>query len=351
MVSSFSKGLLVLASLSGSFNAVLAQDTTITSIEETTPTVTTIQTYPATALADKRFTYPSGIPYRVDTDDQLIRGSQLGYNICNSTTEGQQSLCQTAFANSIDDFCIWAPAEPNSTVADVEGHMVAWCTKAGRGTRQIPANTFTGLQFIKTPSYIAILGYIDQTKINMVKGDWGGEMDPHGADLRGNPIGGLLFSSAFSGNTDTYVQTVEWHTFIGNNFFCFKACDPADSNDAHYCEHVFDRLGCAYNIPNNAQNNTFESCEGENQDYPGTYTVDGVAHTFTQPDESLGAITTVPYTARVPATSNCVAHKSAELFANLPTIVTDASGASITGSVNGLSTSRGASGITTTGTA
>jgi len=36
---------------------------------------------------------------------------------------------------------------------------------------------------MKTPDYVQVVGFIDQTKINMLKGDYGGEMDPHGADL------------------------------------------------------------------------------------------------------------------------------------------------------------------------
>lgn len=46
----------------------------------------------------------------------------------------------------------------------------------------MPANTLKGLQFVKTPDYIQISGFIDQTLINMVEGDWGGELDPVGAD-------------------------------------------------------------------------------------------------------------------------------------------------------------------------
>lgn len=61
--------------------------------------------------------------------------------------------------------------------------MVAWCSKPGYGTRLIPAGTLTGLQFLKTPDYIQIVGFMDQTQINMASGDYGGEMDPHGADL------------------------------------------------------------------------------------------------------------------------------------------------------------------------
>jgi len=61
--------------------------------------------------------------------------------------------------------------------------MVAWCTKPGHGTRLIPAGALTGVQFVKSPAYVQVVGFIDQTKINMLPGDYGGEMDPHGADL------------------------------------------------------------------------------------------------------------------------------------------------------------------------
>jgi hypothetical protein len=61
--------------------------------------------------------------------------------------------------------------------------MVAWCTKPGHGTRLIPADALQGVQFMKTPDYVQVVGFVDQTKINILEGDWGGEMDPHGADL------------------------------------------------------------------------------------------------------------------------------------------------------------------------
>jgi hypothetical protein len=44
---------------------------------------------------------PALQPYQADTDNG-IRGTQSGYNRCNSTTEGEKSMCQTAFINSID---------------------------------------------------------------------------------------------------------------------------------------------------------------------------------------------------------------------------------------------------------
>ncbi|KAF8072317.1 hypothetical protein FPV67DRAFT_932267 [Lyophyllum atratum] len=278
-------------------------------------------TYPATPLASKHFAYPTGIPYQVDTEPQLIRGGQTGYNICNSTTQNQNSLCQTSFVNSVDDFCLWAPIDPNSVVGDIEGEMVAWCTKPGHGSRLIPKDALQGVQFMKTPDYVQVVGFLDQTKINLKEDDWGGEMDPHGADLRGNPLGGLLYSNAWSGGkADQYTQVIEWHNFIGGHAFCIKACDPSKPNAAKFCEHIYDRIGCAYNAPNTAQNGTFESCDGENQDFPGIYVENGVTQTYKQPPESLGAISTMPYTARVPASSNCTPYTSSVLYAALATV-------------------------------
>ncbi|KII85315.1 hypothetical protein PLICRDRAFT_179041 [Plicaturopsis crispa FD-325 SS-3] len=269
-------------------------------------------------LADKRFNYPDQVPYMVDTDQGTRRGPQLGYNKCNSTTEGENSMCQTGFLNSLDDFCLWAPSKPNSLIADTEGEEVAWCTKPGRGTRVIPPGALQGVQFMRTPDYIQVVGFIDNTKINLQADDSGGELDPHGADLRGNPMGGLLYSNGFpsnNGNNQTFQQVIEWHNFMGGNAFCFKACDPAGKNAADFCQHIYDRIGCAYNAPNAAQKGVYESCQGDNQDFPGIYTENGQVMTYTQPPESLGAIATMPYQPRVPASSNCVTFSSEQLYA------------------------------------
>jgi hypothetical protein len=94
----------------------------------------------------------------------------------------------------LSDFCLWAPAKPNSIIADTEGEEVAWCTKPGRGTRIIPPSALTGVQFMRTPDYLQVVGYIDQTLINLEKGDSGGELDPHGADL----VSYLVFRHALS---------------------------------------------------------------------------------------------------------------------------------------------------------
>lgn len=130
-------------------------------------------------------------------------------------------------------------------------------------------------------------------------------------------------------------------SFSGGDFFCFKVCDPAGPNAAHFCEHIFDRIGCAYNAPNNAKNGTFEACAGDNQDFPGIYTdASGQVQTYTQPAESLGPISTIPYQPKVPASSNCVTYTSSSIYAALPTVGGVSSPSS---SVSGVSTGTRAS--------
>jgi len=273
-------------------------------------------------LADKRFTYPTGIPYQVDPN-QGVRGAQVGYNLCNTTTQNQQSMCQTAMINHIDDWCVWAPPTGPTTIGDSEGQEVAWCTKPQYGTRLIPAGAITGVQFLRAPSYVEVIAFLDQTMLNLAPDDFGGELDPHGADLRGNPLGGLVFSNGLplsgDGDNSTYTQVIEWHNFIGSNFSCFKACDPKDPNDHNYCYNQLDRVGIEYVCPNAAQNHVFEVCDSDNQMFPGVYVTDGVTTSYTQPPESLGAITSMPYTASIPASSNCVTYQSSDLFPSLPT--------------------------------
>lgn len=275
-----------------------------------------------TPLVDKHYAYPSGIPYQVDYNTAALRGPQTGYNICNSTTENQNSLCQTSFVNHIDDFCLWAPPQPNSTIGDTEGQEVAWCTKPGHGTRLIPAGALQGVQLIKTPNYIQIAGFIDQTQVNIAANDYGGELDPHGADLRGNPLGGLMYSNAFpsnGGNNDSYQQVIDWTNFMGGDGFCMKVCDPAGQNQQALCQNIYDRLGCAYNAPNNAQKGVFEVCDGDDMSPVGVYTTNGATSTYFQPAESLGPITTVPYTATPAPSSNCVTYASTALYTGQPT--------------------------------
>ncbi|KAF8752920.1 hypothetical protein RHS01_07486 [Rhizoctonia solani] len=224
--------------------------------------VVTAQTTGVVPLTDKKYTWPD-VPYQV-SPEPVGRGPQFGFNICNSTTENQQSDCQTSFVNSIDDFCLWAPATPNSLIADTEAAEVAWCSKKGHGTRVIPGGALKGVQYLKTPDYVQITG----------------ELDPHGADEQGNPLGGLIFSNAWSnGNNNSFTQVIEWTNFMGGNMFCLKICDPAGKNPAGYCEHIYDRIGCAYNAPAAYVNGTFEKCDSDSMELPGQYVSNGATTT------------------------------------------------------------------------
>ncbi|GAA6042270.1 hypothetical protein JCM8097_000607 [Rhodosporidiobolus ruineniae] len=303
-------------------------------------------------LAAKRFDYYN-LPDQADTDN-LERGRQYGYNRCNETTQNQESLCQTAIINSIDDFCLWGPPEYGEEVGNIEGEMVAYCTKATHGTRIIPEGALTGVQFMRTPNYVQVVGYINQQQINILPEDYGGEMDPHGADQRGNPLGGLVFSTAFGDNSTSngtladgtvYQQVVQWHNFMGGGTFCLKACDPAWENGWAVCEHIFDRIGCKYNAPADyaAINGTFQSCEGQNQLPPGQYVENGVTRTYTQPPESLGVISTIPYEPFTPASSNCQTFESASIFTAAQSGASSVSLAASSDATSGASTSSGAS--------
>lgn len=105
-----------------------------------------------------------------------------------------------------------------------------------------------------------------------------------------------------------------------------------DPNAPNYCYNRLDRVGIQYVCPNQAQNNVFEMCDSENQDFVGVYTSDGQTLTYTQPPESLGPITSIPYTARIPSSSNCVTYQSDQLFAGLPTVSSAPTPSSVSGS-------------------
>jgi len=174
------------------------------------------------------------------------------------------------FVNSIEDFCIWGSPTPNGVIGDVEAIVVAYCTQPGHGTRVIPPGTLTAVQFIKAPGYIQVTGLLNQTGIDMNPTDSGGELDPHGADLAGNPLGGLVFSNNLPSatNNSTYLQVNNWSNFVGSNMFCIKACDPTITSP-DYCLNTFDTEGCQFNMPASYAPNEFTSCLGDNQDAPG----------------------------------------------------------------------------------
>ncbi|EPQ52291.1 hypothetical protein GLOTRDRAFT_112240 [Gloeophyllum trabeum ATCC 11539] len=240
------------------------------------------QTYSATYL-------PSNAPPQTEQ-------GQAGTNQCG-TGVNQTSLCQNAYINSIDDFCIFGPPEPGpqSVIGNTERIEVAYCMKAGYGTRIIPDGTMQGVYFVQTPDYVQVTGVGDLTKINIPAGDAGGELDPHGADGNGNPIGGLVFSSAFG----QLAQMHEWTNFVSATEFCFRACKDGPGAPA-LCQHIYDEMGCMWNMPGNYSPGAFEQCAGDSGEPMGVY---GTS-TFYQGQPST------PSAHPAPATSSCTSHST-----------------------------------------
>jgi hypothetical protein len=274
-----------------------------------------VPTFPATPLASLSYPY-SQLPYQV-MPDQIVRGTQYGYNICNSTTRNQQSLCQTMFFNNVTDFGVWGSPNPHETVSDTEGIEVVYSTNPERGSRLIPNGAITGVQWLVAKNYIQVIVHIDQTAVNFQSTDSGGELDGWAQDGAGNPMGGFVYTNAFGTESQ---QTPYWTFFEGSGIFGIKICPPNNNQSASYCQHTLDRIGIGYNMPNNAQNGTFEVCQSDNMDIPGVYVSNGQTTSYAQPAESLGPITTVPYTARIPASSSCTPFQSASAYSQLLTV-------------------------------
>jgi hypothetical protein len=123
---------------------------------------------------------------------------------------------------------LWGAPMPNTTVGEDEEQLVAYCTTDKHGTRVIPPGALQGVQFIKTPDYVEVVGYIDQTKLNLQADDYGGEEDPHGADQRGNPLGALLYSTAFGSASGggNVTQVIEWSYVSGGPSLPFLHLTP-----------------------------------------------------------------------------------------------------------------------------
>jgi len=322
------------------------------------PTTTSLE-----PLASKHFAY-SDLPYQVTGNQGGIRGPQKGYNQCNSTTEGSSSLCQTAFANDLSDFCMWSSPNPNDTIGVSEAYEVAWCTKRGHGTRVIPPGAITGAQWLYAKNYVQFVGMINQEMVNLDPTDMGGELDPHGADEQGNPLGGMVYSNGFTQNakgfasqlssgsngSSTLTQVGEWIFFIGSGTFCGKMCNPNDPNAAQLCNHIYDVVGCTYNALANygAINGTFEVCDSDDMTPPGEFTTaPGQTTTWFQP---LTGPVVAPYTPSIPASSNCQTFASTQLWGAPTASATSGSASSGSGSSAAGTRSGSNSGPAATGT-
>jgi len=223
---------------------------------------------------------------------------------------------------------MWSSPHNNDTISLSEAYEVAWCTKFGHGTRVIPSGAITGAQLLYAKNYIQLVGYIDQQEINLWSGDEGGELDPHGFDKQGNPLGGLVFTNGFDMNaasfdalvtsngtpSTNYTQVEEWVNFVGNGIFCMKICNPAGPDAPTLCAHTYDEIGCDYNAPADygSINGTYQVCDSDDMTPPGVFVTAGTTTTWVQP---WSGSWTVPYTASIPQSSNCKTYSSEQLFA------------------------------------
>ncbi|KAF8968454.1 immunoreactive manno protein MP88 [Flammula alnicola] len=164
------------------------------------------------------------------------------------TAINQTSMARLLSLNSIDDFCLFAPPTLQN-ISDSETIEVAWCTQQRNNARLIPDGTISGVSFLKTDMYIQLLGFGDLTKLNIPAGDFGGELDPHGAFGSGNPIGGNVTSN-ITGADENFA---EWMLYIDDNQFCIRVCTNANStySAANMCWHELDEMGCEFVMPGN----------------------------------------------------------------------------------------------------
>lgn len=62
----------------------------------------------------------------------------------------------------------------NDTIGNSEQYEVAWCTQPKHGSRLIRPGAITGVQFLYAKSYVQVVGFIDQTAVNLAADDFGG---------------------------------------------------------------------------------------------------------------------------------------------------------------------------------
>ena len=236
-----------------------------------------------------------------------------------NTPINQNSMARLASVNSIDDWCTFGPPGPDKQLGDVEQETVAWCTKPRNNARVIPDGTVTSAHFVKTPLYVQIMALGDFTKIGFQPGDTGGELDPHGATGKGNPVGGNVTSNV-SGK-DVFYQ--EWMNYVGYNVMCIRVCtagsDQAKPKDE--CRHTLDEVGCPWIMPGVYAPQGFDTCDADAAYPPGVYVTGGSTSTFEQYATGLYTANgkTLSYTngdknkptpaaaQSMPASSNCQA--------------------------------------------
>jgi hypothetical protein len=67
---------------------------------------------------------------------------------------------------------------------------------------------------MRTSAYVQVSGTLNQPGLGLAEADTGGELDPHGADLAGNPLGGLVFSNSLPSAKGVITQGENWSKFV-----------------------------------------------------------------------------------------------------------------------------------------
>ncbi|KAK0209371.1 hypothetical protein IW262DRAFT_1468912 [Armillaria fumosa] len=62
-------------------------------------------------------------------------------------------------------------------------------------------------------------------------------------------------------------------SFMSADQFCFRACTPTRNNAPGWCQHIYNDMGCAWNVPINYSSGVFESCQGDSGQPMGVYDV------------------------------------------------------------------------------
>ncbi|TIB78052.1 hypothetical protein E3Q23_01003, partial [Wallemia mellicola] len=240
--------------------------------------------------------------------------------------------------NSIDDWCIFGPKDEGKTIGETEAEQVAWCTQPRNNARLIPEGTIKAAHFIKTPFYVQVVGWGDFTKIGLKDGDYGGELDPHGATGDGNPVGGNVTSN-ISGSD---VHYAEWMEFLSYEQVCLRVCTAGNETypASVMCEHKLDEMGCSFIMPGDYEEQNFQTCDadpayppgmfpvGENsyssfaQRYTGTLTQEGGQLTT----YTIGDTATPSSAAMTPSSSNCVTQSSLNVPKQSTKSTTDSNG-------------------------
>ena len=65
-----------------------------------------------------------------------------------------------------------------------------------------------------------------------------------------------------AGESTITTDCVNVQNFVAYNEFCIRACKDGPKAPA-LCEHIYDVLGCDWNMPGDYSSGSFDSCKGD----------------------------------------------------------------------------------------